>query len=288
VKSELIKSLTSEFESYVNNIDGVECWFARDLIKLLGYSEWRNFIHVVNKAKIACNNAGHKVRDHFVDVNKMVEVGSGAEREIEDILLTRYACYLTAQNGDPRKEEIAFAQTYFAQQTRRFEILKEKFDRIERVKARKKLTGSELELSGVVYERGVDGYDFAVLRSKGDEALFGGYTTSEMKRKLEIPANRPLADFLPTISIKAKDFANEITIFKVKEDENLLGVVPISRIHVLNNKEVRDLLIRRGIKPEQLPAEEDVKKVERRLKSENRKSLQKPKSFKELRESETE
>ncbi len=288
MKSELIKSLTSEFESYVNNIDGVECWFARDLIKLLGYSEWRNFIHVVNKAKIACNNAGHKVRDHFVDVNKMVEVGSGAEREIEDILLTRYACYLTAQNGDPRKEEIAFAQTYFAQQTRRFEILKEKFDRIERVKARKKLTGSELELSGVVYERGVDGYDFAVLRSKGDEALFGGYTTSEMKRKLEIPANRPLADFLPTISIKAKDFANEITIFKVKEDENLLGVVPISRIHVLNNKEVRDLLIRRGIKPEQLPAEEDVKKVERRLKSENRKSLQKPKSFKELRESETE
>jgi len=288
MKPEQIKSLTSEFESYVNNIDGVECWFARDLIKLLGYNEWRNFIHVINKAKIACENAKHTVEDHFVDVNKLIEAGKGAKREIEDILLTRYACYLTAQNGDPRKEEIAFAQTYFAQQTRRFEILKEKFDRIERVKARKKLTGSELELSRETYGRGFEERDFAVLRSKGDEALFGGYTTSEMKRKLEIPANRPLADFLPTISIKAKDFANEITIFKVKEDENLLGVVPISRIHVLNNKEVRDLLIRRGIRPEQLPAEEDVKKVERRLKSENKKSLQKPNSFKELRDSEAE
>jgi len=281
MKIEIMKSLTSEFEQHARNIDDVECWLARDLLHLLGYSKWSNFIHVVNKAKISCEKAGHRVEDHFADVGKMVEVGSKAKREIEDILLTRYACYLIAQNGDPRKEPIAFAQTYFAQQTRKFEILREQYEKRERILARKKLSASERELSGVVYERDVDSRGFALIRSKGDEALFGGYSTSDMKRKLDIPQKRPLADFLPTITIKAKDFANEITIFNVKQNEDIVGAVPISKIHVLNNKEVRDLLIKRGIRPEQLPPEEDVHKIERQIKSEEKKSLKKPESFKE-------
>jgi len=276
-----MKSLTSEFEGHSKNINGIDCWLARDLLNLLGYSQWRNFVLVIDKAKTACEKSGHKVTDHFADVSKMVEVGSEAKREIEDILLTRYACYLIAQNGDPRKEQIAFAQTYFAQQTRRFEILKDQFEKRDRIRARKKLTISERELSDVIYERGGDSRGFALIRSKGDQALFGGYSTSDMKRILDIPKNRPLADFLPTITIKAKDFANEITVFNVKENEKILGTIPISKIHVLNNQEVRDLLIKRGIKPEQLPPEEDVRKVERQIQSEDKKSLGKPESFKD-------
>ncbi|MFA5831702.1 MAG: DNA damage-inducible protein D [Candidatus Paceibacterota bacterium] len=278
MKTEIIVSLTKNFEAHAHHtVDGLEFWFARDLQILLGYDEWRNFFTVMNKAKIACNNTGLSSDDHFVDVNKMIDLAKGAKREIDDIILTRHACYLIAQNGDPRKEEIAFAMAYFAVQTRKQEIIEKRISEIERLRFREKLTDSEKELSGIIYERGVDGQGFARIRSKGDQALFGGKTTQEMKQKMSVKDNRALADFLPTITIKAKDFANEITNFTLKRDTHLKGELPITNEHVKNNKSVRKLLTDKGIVPENLPPEEDVKKVKRRLKTENKKLLKEKK-----------
>jgi DNA-damage-inducible protein D len=220
----------------------------------------------VEKAKESCKTTGEDILDHFVDVTKMVKIGSGAERKQDDIMLTRYACYLIAQNGDPKKEQIAFAQSYFAIQTRKQELLEERIRLNERLQAREKLAATETELSKNIYERGVDNKGFANIRSKGDWALFGGLTTSNMKKKLGIPENRPLADFLPTITITAKQLATEITNFNVKQYD-LKGETRIIDEHVKNNKDVRGLLGKSGIKPEQLPAEEDIKKLERRVKS---------------------
>jgi len=270
MKKEIIVQLNKTFEESAYTQNGVEYWMARDMQKLLDYTEWRNFLLVVDKAKIACMKSGQNISDHFVDVNKMVKLGSGSERQIEDIMLTRYACYLIAQNGDPSKEQIAFAQSYFAIQTRKQELLEERIALVERVHAREKLADTESELSGVVYERGVDGEGFARLRSKGDHALFGGYTTLDMKKKLGLPDKRPLADFLPTITIKAKDFAAEITSFNTKKN-NLHGEPAITSEHVKNNRDVRNLLGKSSIRPEVLPPEEDIKKLQRRLKSEGKK-----------------
>lgn len=247
MKKEIIKSLTNEFESFVNFTNqGVEFWFARDLQHLLGYSEWRNFNKVIYKAKTACETAGHQIFDHFVDIDKTISMPKSATKEIPDFMLTRFACYLIAQNGDPHKEQIAFAQNYFAVQTRKFEIIEQRIKDWERLKAREKLTLSEKELSGVIYERGIDDIGFAIIRSKEDTALFGGNTTKEMKTQLKIPKNRPLADFLPTITIKAKDFANEITVFNVRKKESLQTIREISQEHIKNNKGVRKLLKERG------------------------------------------
>jgi len=270
MKKEIIVQLNKTFEESAYTQNGIEYWMARDIQKLLEYTDWRNFLLVVDKAKIACSRSGQNIADHFVDVNKMVQLGSGSQREIEDIMLTRYACYLIAQNGDPRKEQIAFAQSYFAIQTRRQELLEERIALVERVRAREKLADTESELSGVAYERGVDGEGFARLRSKGDHALFGGYTTLDMKKKLGVPEKRPLADFLPTITIKAKDLAAEITSFNTKKND-LRGEPAITGEHVKNNRDVRDLLGKSGIRPETLPPEEDIKKLQRRLKSEGKK-----------------
>ena len=239
----LITHLFRSFEQLAHREGGLEYWLARELPELLGYTQWRNFEQVIAKAKEACRNAGQEVSDHFADVSKMVDVGSGARREVEDVALTRYAAYLLAQNGDPRKEEIAFAQTYFAVQTRKQELIEARLEEVERLEARKRLVASEKELSGVIFERLREHESFARIRSKGDAALFGGWTTRDMKDRFGVSDSRPLADFLPAIT---KD-------------------------HVANNRELRDALSRRGIKPEALPPAEDIKKVERRLKSEETK-----------------
>lgn len=275
MKSDLIQSLTENFEAHAQQMEnGTEYWLARDLQHLLGYSKWDNFLSVVSKAKTACEVTGHQVPDHFADVGKMVDLGSGSQREIDDIMLTRYACYLIAQNGDPKKEEIAFAQTYFAIQTRRAELIEQRLLEAERISARKKLTATEKDLSRVIYEQTGGNQDFALIRSKGDHALFGK-STQTMKSQWKVPDNRPLADFAPTIILKAKDFATEITIFNSRQNK-LASESAISNEHVTNNKAIRNTLLERGIRPESLPPAEDVKKVERRLASEDKKSLKNP------------
>ncbi len=265
-----ISKLNKSFEESAYEQDGIEYWLARELQELLGYSDWRNFLNAIDKAKESCKTNGDGVSDHFVDVNKMVSIGSGAERKQEDIMLTRYACYLIAQNGDPRKEQVAFAQSYFAIQTRKQELLEERIKLMERLQAREKLAATETELSKIIYERGVDNRGFALIRSKGDWALFGGNNTSDMKRKLGIAENRPLADFLPTITISAKQLATEITNFNVRKND-MKGENNITLEHIKNNQDIRDLLDKSGIRPEELPAEEDIKKLERRIKTTDKK-----------------
>lgn len=264
MKKEFITELFEKFEAACYDLDGLECWSGRELQVILGYKEWRNFTNTIQKAVKACENSKENVNDHFVGVNKMVKLGSGSEREIDDIALTRYASYLIAQNADPNKPEVAFAQTYFAVQTRKQELIEQRLIEVARVTAREKLSKSEKKLSGIIYERGVDNRSFALIRSEGDKALFGGKTTQFMKKKLGIPSSRPLADFLPTLLIKAKDFAAELTSHNVI-DKDLNGDKQISREHIDNNREVRKMLINRGVKPEMLPPSEDVKKVQRRL-----------------------
>ena len=279
MKASEIKDLFDKFESIAIEYEGVECWSARELSAVMGYVQWRNFLSIIDKAKDSTLNAGENPSDHFADVSKMVTLGSGAERQIEDIMLTRYACYLVAQNGDPRKPEIAFAQNYFAVQTRRAEMVEQRLLDYERVQARAKLAETENTLSGVLYERGVDSKGFAIIRTKGDKALFG-LDTAMMKRRIGAPEKRPLADFLSTIAIKAKDLAAEMTSVNVQQ-KNLRGQIGIETEHIDNNSAVRNMLLDRGIRPETLPPAEDVKKVERRLKAEEKKLLSKRKNKKQ-------
>lgn len=263
-KNKLI-TLKSMFDEIVHTTeDGIEYWLARELQPLLGYARWENFKNTINKAKVSCETGNVAIDDHFRDVTKMVKAGV-TRKEVEDYMLTRYACYLICQNGDSSKEEIAFAQSYFAVQTRKQELIEERMQYIQRTEARDRLKLSEKRLSQNIYERGVDDAGFARIRSKGDQALFGGKTTQEMKSKLGVKETRPLADFLPTVTIAAKNLATEMTNYNV-EEKNLQGETSITYEHVQNNTSVRDMLIPRGIKPENLPASEDMKKLERKIK----------------------
>ncbi len=271
MKTEEIKELFAKFEAASFNIDDVECWSARELQKLLGYSKWENFEKVIDKGKDSCFNAGGKIVDHFPDVRKTIIMPKGAEKEIDDTLLTRYACYLIAQNGDARKPQIAFAQNYFAVQTRRAEIVEQRYLEHERVKAREKLSQTEQQLSAILYERGVNEKGFAIIRSKGDQALFL-LPTAKLKERMGVPVKRPVADFLPTISIKSKDLAAEMTSLNTR-GKDLRGHHPIEKEHVDNNRAVRKMLLGRGIKPENLPSAGDIKKIQRKLNDENKKVL---------------
>ncbi len=276
MKKELIIQLLEKFENACYLYKDVECWSARDLLEILGYTKWDNFLKVIDKAKKACANAGGNVSDHFAEIGKMIDLAKGAQREVTDYALTRYACYLIAQNGDATKNEIAFAQTYFAVQTRKQEIIEKRLLDVVRVSAREKLSRSEKKLSGIIYERGVDDKGFAIIRSKGDQALFGGFSTNDIKKKLSVPEGRPLADFLPTLTIKAKDFATELTSHNVTE-KDLKGEDQITKEHVDNNLAVRKMLKERGVKPESLPPAEDIKKVQRHLEGEEKKVLKEAK-----------
>ncbi|MGC8491292.1 MAG: DNA damage-inducible protein D [Syntrophobacteraceae bacterium] len=271
MNQETIRSLQKRFDTVSRHIsdEDVEFWFARDLMGLLGYARWENFQTAIKRAIESCETTGFQPDNHFRGVTKMVKLGSGAERQIEDFMLTRYACYLIAQNGDPRKEPIAFAQSYFAVQTRKQELIEDRMRLQARLNARERLRESERSLSQNIYERGVDDAGFGRIRSKGDAALFGGYTTQDMKDKFGITKTRPLADFLPTLTIAAKNLATEMTNHNVQQDD-LQGEPAITREHVQNNASVRDMLGQRGIKPEKLPADEDIKKLERRVKSEEK------------------
>lgn len=273
MKSEEIRELFTKFEIAASEFEGVECWSARELQVLLGYKKWENFEKVIQKAKESCENAGEKIDYHFPDVRKLIIKGKGAKEEITDLLLTRYACYLIAQNGDSRKDEIAFAQNYFAVQTRKAELVEKRIFEYERIKAREKLSQTEKQLSGILFERGVDSQGFAIIRSKGDQALFN-LNTKSLKRKMGVPDSRPVADFLPTISIKAKDLAAEMTGLNV-QSKDLQGQSKIEIEHIDNNMAVREMLTKRGIIPENLPPAEDIKKVHRKLEGETKKLLKK-------------
>ncbi len=281
--NDLISQLHNKFEDSAHTDNGVTYWYAREIQLLLDYARWENFEAALERAKISCKTADQPIENHFREVTKMVELGSSSIREIKDLILTRYACYLIAQNGDPRKEAIAFAQSYFAMQTRKQELLQERLILAERIQARGKLTETEKQLSSTLYEHGVDDKGFAVIRSRGDNALFGGHNTADMKHRLGVKTSRSLADFLPTVTLKAKEFAAAITEFNVRKS-GMRGTQCIGDEHVRNNRDIRGVLAKSNIRPENLPAEEDIRKLESRVRTEDKKLLRAEGNLSDIKE----
>ena len=263
-----INQYKSNFDAIAQSVkdesnESIEVWYARELQKVLGYARWENFTVAISRAMESCKTQNINIDDHFRGITKMIPLAKGAQRAIQDYMLTRYACYLIAQNGDPKKEEIAFAQSYFAVQTRNAELIEERLQLLSRLETRERLRSSEKQLSQNIYQRGVDDKGFGRIRSKGDTALFGGVNTEQMKKRLGVKSGA-LADHLPTLTIAAKNLATEMTNYNV-EQKDLHGEMPITHEHIQNNQSVRGMLLQRGIKPEELPPAEDIKKVERRV-----------------------
>ena len=271
MEQNIIEIVQKSFEEIkITDETWFEFWSARDLMKWLWYKKWQTFEKVIEKAEVACNNSLIESKNHFTDASKMVWLGSWSNRNIKDYFLTRYACYLIAQNWDSRKIEISLAQTYFASQTRKLELAEQEIENNKRLEARKKLAKSEKQIEDTIYSRWIKlPVEFATFKNKKIEALYN-ISIKQLKAKRWIPENRALADFDSEVELKAKDFIYAMTDHNIKE-KNIIWKQNLNEELVSNAKETRNTMLKRWIVPEELRAQEDLKLIEKRRIQEVRK-----------------